>query len=226
MQEWLGQVLESGNLGLLLLPISFLAGLITAITACCNYPVLGAVAGYAVSRREKGFKLPLLVCIGFGLSTAGSLAVAGALLGSLQGFSQYGRIIAGFLAIIFGLTALDLVPFKLPNIQFSNRYQPHGHFGSLIFGLVTGIVSSGSTFTCCAPLLWLALGTAAVQGKIVFGAIVMAMFALGFTFPVIAVMFGLSAAKLSNAMSKAAKPIRLTGGVLLIVMGFVLLFNL
>ncbi len=202
--------------------ISFLAGVFTILSAGCNYSVIGAMAGLAASRKKAKAE-SIIAWVAYFLAIGATLAMGGALLGSIGGFGQYGKYIAGLVVIIFGMAVLNMVPFRLPKIKVPEGIKVTGGFGCAVFGFLIGLVSAAMTFTCCSPLLWLVLGTSLVKNSPVFGSLTALMFALGFTLPVGAVMLGVNLGAVSTLGKKFIKPIQMTGGVVLIVMGFLLL---
>lgn len=222
MITWLENLLGSEVSTAVFLLLSFLAGLFTVLSAGCNYTVIGAMAGFAASRKKARIE-SIIAWFMYLLAIGGTLAMGGALLGSIGGFGQYGKYVAGFLVIIFGMTALGLSPFKMPKIKIPESVKATGGFGCVVFGLLMGLVSAVMTFTCCAPLLWLVLGASVVKSNVVFGGLVTLMFSLGFTLPVGAIMLGVNLGTVSSAGKKFTKPIQMAGGVILIAMGFLLL---
>lgn len=220
MQQWVQNILESGEVGWLMLPASFLLGLLTALGSACNYAVLGAVAGYAASREDKKLVDTALVCMGLMVSVVVVLAVAGALVGSVRGFGSYGAILAGVITIFFGLAALDVLPFRVPKLPVLKGRHRRGLLGGVIFGLAMGGASAGLTVSCCAPLLWVTLGVVAAKGQTGFGALVLTIFAVGFSVPMVAIMFGVSLGKLSGKGQKWFRLLRVVAGVFLIAVGF------
>ncbi len=224
MVAWLEQLLKSDVSTAFFLLLSFLAGIFTILSAGCNYAVIGAMAGFTASRK-KAKAGSIIVWIVYSMAIAATLAMGGAILGSIGGFGQYGRLIAGFLAVIFGLTALGLAPFKMPTIKIPETIKAVSGFGCAAFGFMMGIVSAVTTFTCCAPLLWLVLGASVVKTSPVFGGIVTLMFTLGFTLPVGCIMLGVNLGAVSAFGKKMSKPIQIAGGVLLVIIGFMLLIG-
>jgi cytochrome c biogenesis protein CcdA len=227
MQQWLQQLFESGDVGWVMIPAAFLAGLLTALGAGCSYAILGAVAGFAASRKEKSLTSSLLICAGFLLAVVAVLSVAGLVAGSIKELGKYGKYFAGFVTIIFGLMALGCIPFSLPKFDVSKKLhgKTGGLLGGMIFGLAMGGASAGCTFSCCAPLLWIMLGAVTAEGSGGLGAVVMALFAAGYSLPMVAVMFGISAGMLSKPGQKWYKIIKIAGGIFLIAMGFYFLLG-
>lgn len=233
MEEWIKQVFSAPEFGVLVLPAGFLFGLITAL-AClaCSAPIIAAVIGYAGS-REGQYKRDIFVLAGFFmLGTVLALSVAGLLIGYLgqaasSTFGLYGKIFIAIVVIFFGFAALNILPFKLPSINLSNSKLPGGLLGASIFGLGVGAASTAFTMGCCGPvLLPIVLGLSMLKGQPGWGALILAVFAIGYSLPMVALILGVGVGRLSIISNKIAGPIRIASGVILIAAGFWLLFTL
>ncbi|MHC4713505.1 MAG: hypothetical protein ACYTAN_09600 [Planctomycetota bacterium] len=231
IQEWIGRVFERPEFGLAALPAALVLGFVSAVGSGCNIAVVAVVAGYAGGSQAPRRREALFECGGFLVGSFVSLAILGALVGRLAGLSgtwvgTFGRMFAGFAAAFFGLVALRVVPFNLPRLEFSRSTRFRGLPGSVVFGLAVGAASISCTLGCCAPLLPVVLGLAALKGQPVWGAAILGAFAVGYTAPLGAVMAGVSLGRLSGAATKVAGPIRVVAGIVLIVVGFWLLAGL
>ena len=156
------------------------------------------------------------------------LSTAGLVVGSLKGLGAYGNYFAGFMMILFGLTALGCVPIRLPKFGASSKKFVTGSesiLGGIMFGIAMGVASAGITISCCAPLLWLTLGAVTAEGSSLLGVIVMALFAVGYSLPMVAIMFGVSVGLVSKLGQKWTKAFKIAGGLFLIAMGFYFLMG-
>ncbi len=224
--EWIEQVLKSQQFSFAAFPAALLMGLVTAVTSCCNLSIIAAVVGFAGSRpaafrRKDAIVTSLLFMIGSVIS----LSLLGYLVGhfsALAGTSlrRYGIVILAFAVILAGLAALKLLPFKLPSVQVSKLKVPGGPFGPAVFGLVIGAASITCTLACCGPMLPIVFGMAAIQGQAVWGATILALFAIGFSVPLAALMLGVGLGRTTTLAQKALKPITWVAGIGLIGMGF------
>jgi cytochrome c-type biogenesis protein len=230
MDLWLMDVLTGSEFGIIVLVAAFLFGLSSAATtaACGGLPAMLVIVGYTGASKVGG-KRQLLVAAGsFMLSSVLILAILGALTsyfgGSLLSYEGsvgfYAKKALGFLAILIGLTALDLTPFRFPTIKVATSKLPSGVLGAIIVGLSVGLATAGCA-TACSPLqLPIVLGFAALRGQVLEGTIVLILFALGFTLPLVAVMLGLGLGRASKWMEKMDKPLRIVSGLLLLGLGF------
>jgi cytochrome c biogenesis protein CcdA len=65
-----------------------------------------------------------------------------------------------------------------------------------------------------------------LKGQPGWGALILAVFAIGYSLPMVAVILGVGIGKLSVISNKIAGPIRIASGILMIGAGFWLLFTL
>jgi cytochrome c biogenesis protein CcdA len=77
----------------------------------------------------------------------------------------------------------------------------------------------------CNPGIFIVLGAAVLQGHALWAMALMAAFALGFSLPLGAILFGVSFGKASIKAQKADAAIRVVAGVLLVCSGFYLLLT-
>lgn len=227
--EWIEQVLKSPGFNLLALPAVLLLGLLTAVTSCCNFGIIAAIVGFAGSRddsfrRRDAFYTALF----FMLGTVISLAVLGSLIGHISGLvgpnlRRYGTLFLGFAVILSGLWALKLLPFRIPSADLSRLKRPSGRLGSAVFGLAVGAAGITCTLACCGPLIPIVFGMAAVRGQAVWGALVLGLFAVGYSLPLAALMLGVGLGRATALAQKALGPIRIIAGIGLIAVGFWLL---
>ncbi len=228
MQEWIRQVLDVPAFGVLVLPAALLLGVLSVVATPCNVPLFAAVTGYAGSREDRRRSNVLLACACLMLGTILALSVLGALIGYLGyvaggAAGLYGRLFIGFITIVFGLAALGLLPFRLPDFKPANTQQSGGLLGAAVFGSAVGAASITCTLACCGPLLPLILSLAAMRGQPGWGASILTSFAIGYSVPLAAVMLGVSFGRLSGVAMKVATPIRYAAGILLVGVGFWLL---
>ena len=233
MEEWIKQVFSAPEFGVLVLPAGFLLGLITAFgsIACCA-PLMAAVIGYAGSREEQQQRDIFVIAGFFMLGAVLSLTAAGWLVGAIgqavgSTFGLYGKIFIAIIAIFFGFAALNLLPFRLPTFSPIKRKLPTGLLGASIFGLAIGGGSIAYCMACCGPMMLpVVLGLSVLKGQGVWGASILATFAIGYSLPMVATILGIGLGKFTGIANKIAKPIRIISGIVLIGAGFWLLLTL
>ena len=209
---------------------ALLLGTLSAATSsCCTLPALGILIGYSGAREEQDRRAAIETVLYFTLGTILSLMIIGGIAGFVGQTAQlslgsYWKIFAGVIAIFFGLATLKLLPFEFPTLNLNKASAGSKKMGSAAAGLLMG----GGIAACslpCNPGIFIVLGAAILQGKVVWAIILLAMFALGFSLPLGAVLFGVTLGKLA-IMSKAADTvIRWVSGCLLLVAGFYLLIT-
>ena len=89
-----------------------------------------------------------------------------------------------------------------------------------------GLFLGGGVAACslpCNPGIFIVIGASILMGKIIWGMVLMAAFAIGFSLPLAAILFGISFGKASLKVLKADAAIRGVAGVLLIGAGWDLL---
>jgi len=229
--EWIRQVFNSPEFGIAVLPASLLLGLISAVGSACNLAIIAAVAGYAGSRGDMHRRDAWIASGFFLLGTVLSLSILGWLIGFAVDITAvksafYGTIFVGFTAILFGIIALDLLPFRIPKIQIVNGRRLRGAIGAAFFGFAVGGGSIACTLACCGPLLPIILGLTALKGQGAWGALIMTMFAIGYSLPLAAAMLGIGFGMTTRIAKKVIVPIRFSAGIVLIGAGFWLLYGL
>jgi cytochrome c biogenesis protein CcdA len=233
MQEWINQIFSAPEFGLLVLPAGLLLGLVTSF-ACigCSAPLIAAVIGYAGSRESEQQRDIFIIAGFFMLGTVLAFSAAGWAVGFISqtvgsAFGLYGKILIAILTIFFGFVALNVLPFRLPSVNPIVGRLPSGMLGASIFGLAVGVVSITYTMGCCGPaLLPIILGVSALKGEGGWGALILAVFAIGYSLPLVAAILGIGLGKLTGFIHKMAVPIQKVSGVLLIAAGVWILFTL
>lgn len=233
MEQWIQQVFDAPEFGILVLPAGFLLGVITAFgTLGCCAPLMAAVIAFAGSREGQQKKDIFFIASFFMVGAVIALSAAGGLIGYLgqaagSSLGMFGKILIAILTISFGLATLNLLPFRLPTFTLTKWKLPQGFLGASIFGVAVGGTSTAYTMACCGPvMLPIVLGIAALKGQGLWGALILAMFAIGYSLPMVAAILGIGLGKLSGIANKAAVPVRIGSGILLIGAGLWLLLTL
>jgi cytochrome c biogenesis protein CcdA len=208
------------------LPFAFLLGLASAVaSSCCALPVLGAVVGYAGIREDIDKRSNLLTAFCFMIGTIFSLLILGSVAGLIGQVAQnvlggYWKIFAGIVAIIVGLGAMDLLPFKIPGRD--GKLMPARKRG-LLEAAIVGFVMGGAISVCslgCNPGILIILGVAVLQGYTLWMYSILSAYAIGFSLPLAALMLGVSLSRSALKFKEADKAIRLLAGAVFIVVGF------
>ncbi len=155
----------------------FMAGLLSAASPCvlAIMPmVIGYVGGHSQGDRRKAVIYSLLFALGLSI-TFTILGAVAALLGRMMGDvgkMWYWSIAA--LAIVMGLAMIGVFEIRIP---FAAKMQTkkRGGLGAFLLGLLFGVVSS----PCATPILVLILTFVATQGKVVYGTLLLFIYAIG-----------------------------------------------
>jgi cytochrome c biogenesis protein CcdA len=212
------------------LVVALILGLVSAVTsACCTLPALGILVGYSGAAANDSRKTAVKTAVLFTLGTIVSLMIIGGIAGFVGQVAQstlgrYWKVFAGVVAVFLGLAALDLLPFKLSLGKFENIKSRLGKSSAVLAGLILGGIVAASSLPC-NPGIFIVIGAAILQGKIVWAILMLAMFAIGFSLPLGAVLLGISLSKVSLAAKGADAAIRWVAGVLLFVAGFYFLIT-
>jgi len=214
-------------LGLLL---ALVLGVVSAATsACCALPALGVMVGYSGTQEIVGKGLALKKALFFTMGTIVSLMIIGGVAGFVGQFAsailgRYWAVFAGVVLVLFGLATLNLLPFRLSLGKLGGIKDRLGMSGALLTGLILGgLVSTASL--CCNPAIFVVIGVAVLQKQIVQAVILLLMFAIGFSLPLGAILFGVSISKALFLPKKADRAIRWIAGGLMVVVGFYFLIT-
>jgi cytochrome c biogenesis protein CcdA len=232
MQEILSSVkalFDSTGYGPVSVAAAFLLGLLSAVASvCCTLPLIGALAGCSIVRREdrtsvirNGFLFMAGMVITL-LVIGGVVVFAGQTIQKVSG--NYWKIAAGCASIAFGIGALELFPFNLPKLKwFPARHNPAA-VGSWISGIVFGGAIAVSSLPC-NPGVFIILGAAVLQKHVFWAFLNLTFYAIGFSAPLTMLVFGLSLGKSLVRLQKAEKTIRISAGILLIATGIYLFYS-
>lgn len=226
MNDLLARVLENSTE--LAVVAAFFAGILSSISPC-NLSSIPLLIGYieASAKKEKqsmSINKKLILSITYILGTATAFvgmgllfSILGEILGPLKGILTYLAVIITF---IMGLVLLDIMPFQL-SLSFDkliSKLKIRGTQGSYLLGFMMGFTTS----QCATPVLLVILTLVMLKGKLLFGGILLFVFALGRG--VLLVLLGtLSGAVTSiSKFKKYSQHIQRGMGILLIIMAFYL----
>ncbi len=214
------------------IPLALALGLLSAVvSACCTLPVLGIIVGYAGARKDNSLRARLLSAGSFFLGAVLSLVILGAVAAMVGQVAQgtlgrYWKVFAGFVAIVLGLGALNLLPFTLPQgkAKFGVKGRSCGVVGALLFGVVGGGAVSVSSLAC-NPGIFIIIGAAVLQGVTLWMTAVLVAYAIGFALPLGGLMLGVSFGAAAVKFKGLETAVRGLAGVLLVAAGFYFLWT-
>lgn len=216
---------SSQPIGLLL---ALILGALSAVaSSCCTLPALGILVGYSGAREEKDRRTAAVSALFFMAGTILSLMIIGGLAGLFGQVAQsslggYWKPLAGIVAIFFGLATLKLLPFDLSLSFLGSPGKGSGRLGTATGGLLLG----GGLAVCslpCNPGIFIVIGAATLQGQVLWAMMLLAMFAVGFSLPMGAILLGVSLGKTALTGQGTEKAIRRLSGAILLAAGFYLL---
>jgi cytochrome c-type biogenesis protein len=230
MSEWVNNIINSdqGNGGLML--AAFFLGLLASFTSCCNYALIGSVAGYTAgnsvsSSKKKHIRFSLAFLIGcvFILTVLGGIV---GYIGSsvIEMVGNYWKLIAAIIFIVFGLLSFGLLPIKVPTLKIG-KHQNVAKSG-LLLGVITGGLSMSCT-ACCNPVLPLVLGAAFIKVSWIWGMFILFAFSIGYSLPFAIAIAGIrfGAGKLADKVRNAGKIIIYIAGAVMIIAGFYMILT-
>jgi cytochrome c biogenesis protein CcdA len=216
-------LIESGGYGPLSFVFSLIVGIFSAIaSACCTLPIIGALAGYSVIRNEDRssvLRSGLLFMAGsiVTLMAIGSIVIfTGQTIRGISG--DYWKIAAGCAALLFGIGALELFPFKMPKLKLLPAQSSTARLWPGMAGIVFGGAIALSSLPC-NPGIFIILGVAVLQQHMFWAIINLAAYAIGFSVPLTLLVFGLSIGKSLISFQKVEKSFRIIAGITLVVVG-------
>jgi cytochrome c-type biogenesis protein len=203
------------------LPIAaFFAGLVSVLSPCI-LPVIPAVLAYST---EEGKFRPLAIVSGLSLSFT-SMGIITSIFGAtLKAYLDYLNIFAEILLITMGIALLfDLNIFNFfGNFSSLANSKREGLFGGLLLGLSLGIV----WIPCVGSVLGSILTTVAVSGKVVYGALMLSIYSVGFSIPMLLVAYSasFSSSKIQN-ISRCGFPLKKIAGLIILGVGFYMVYK-
>lgn len=203
------------------LPVAaFFAGVVSVLSPCI-IPVIPAVFAYST---EKGKFRPLAIVLGLSISFT-SMGIVTSLFGAtLTAYLDYLNIFAEALLITMGISLLfDLNIFNVfGNFSSLANSKKEGLFGGLLLGLSLGIV----WLPCVGSVLGSILTMVAVSGKVVYGALMLFIYSIGFSIPMLFVAY--SASFSSTRLQKVSKygfPLKKAAGLIVLGVGFYMVYQ-
>jgi len=134
------------------------------------------------------------------------------------------RVVGGILIIVMGVFVMDVVkiPFLQQEAKLKLKTRPAGYVGTMLVGMIFGAGWTPCTGPFLGSVLTLAMGTDTL-GR---GMVLLAFYSLGLGIPFILSAIAISAFLSSfNKLKKYLKPIKITSGAILIVMGVLLVMD-
>jgi cytochrome c-type biogenesis protein len=207
--------------------VVFLGGVVSAVSIC-YVPSLVMFSSYIGSRADEGTGKAVAFTANFTLGMMVTSAVAGAVAAYIGNaimllFTGYHLDIwiPATIGIVMGLQLLGWIKLKMPRQLQVKGKKPKTMMGAFTFGLPFGLVIT----PCTIPIFIMLITYIAVQGSVIHGALLLAVYALGKGF-VLGIVATSSVAFLKDFMQKwGAKVEKITGIVLILVSLYLIFFQ-
>jgi cytochrome c-type biogenesis protein len=198
----------------------FLGGVVTSLGPCnvATIPlIVGYVGGSHNLSRARSFALSLAFAVGLAL-TFMLLGVAAALLGGLIGAStRWWYYLVAVVCFLIGLNMLGVIQLNLPTVfgGLRERIGLKGIPGALVLGLISGLVAS----QCATPVLAAILTYVMAKGAMLYGAVLLFIYALGRGLPVVLAGTFTGALKGFQKLGRWSRWIEIASAVIVIAVG-------
>ena len=211
--------------------LAFGAGFISFLSPCVLPLIPGYISyisgeslGDLVEKQKKIILKTVLFSLGFSLVFISFGATASLIGNILLENSNTLRIIAGIIIIIFSLQLIGIL-----NLNFLNqekRFQTKNYSNNLFFPVLVGAAFGFGWTPCIGPVLGSILTLAAVESSIGKGILLLSFYSLGLAIPFILSGYGISKfLAFSKNFRKNIKIVSVTGGVILLITGILILIN-
>ena len=204
----------------------FLGGIVTSIGPC-NMAMIPLIVGYVGGShdlpRRRAFSISLVFASGLALTfmLLGIIAsLAGGLLG---GGTRLWYYLVAAVCFLIGLQILGVFHLSMPTWfgGLREKVQTKGLLGALLLGLVSGLVSS----QCATPVLAAILTyVMAHKAGLVYGAVLLFIYALGRGVPIVFAGTFTSVLKGFRALSRWSPWFEKGSGVVILLVGFYFLW--
>lgn len=199
---------------------AFFAGIVSVLSPCI-LPIIPAVFAYSTG---KGKLRPLAIVLGLSLSFT-SMGVITSIFGAtLTAYLGYLNVFAEALLVIMGISLLfDLNIFNIfGNFSALANPKQEGLLGGFLLGLSLGII----WLPCVGPVLGSILTMVAVSGEAGYGALMLFIYSLGFSVPMLLVAY--SASFSSSKLLKASRygfPLKKITGFVILGVGLYMIYQ-
>jgi cytochrome c-type biogenesis protein len=207
------------------LALVFLGGLLTSLGPCnvATIPlIVGFVGGSPHLPRRHAFTISLAFALGLAI-TFMALGIIAALVGGLIGANtSWWYYLVAAICFVIGLQMLGVIHLNLP-MWFSGLREKvglKGIPGALVLGLISGLVAS----QCATPVLAAILTYVMAKGALLYGAVLLFVYALGRGVPVVLAGTFTGVLKNFQKLGRWNDWIEKASGVIVLAVGFYFLW--
>ena len=205
--------------------IVFLGGVFVSFTPCI-FPLLPVIISYigieAGSSKRKALSLSLFYVIGLSV-TYSLLGLIASLTGTIFGrisSNPITYIFVGIIIMIFGLAMLDLVQLPVVRLIKISGIRKKNKLGAFLLGLSSGLVAS----PCLTPVLGTILAYLTIKKSLIYGSLLLFVFALGMGLSLIIAGLCSSALMSMPKLGRWMEYIKKIFAGVLIILGFYFIF--
>ena len=207
------------------LALVFLGGVLTSLGPCnvATIPlIVGFVGGSPDLPRRHAFTISLAFALGLAI-TFMALGIIAALVGGLIGANtSWWYYLVAAICFVIGLQMLGVIHLNLP-MWFSGLREKvglKGIPGALVLGLISGLVAS----QCATPVLAAILTYVMAKGALLYGAVLLFVYALGRGVPVVLAGTFTGVLKNFHKLGRWNDWIEKASGVIVLAVGFYFLW--
>lgn len=203
--------------------LTFTAGVVTGLNPCC-YSMIPAIVGYLGGYCEPSFKRCAWLSGWFvlGLATATALlglvvVLVGGIFGAVNPLVRYALAL---IPIVMGLNLLGIINIKAPGLQ---KWRPvrAGTLGAFLTGLLFSLV----ILPCATPILASILSYATGRGNALYGSTLLFTYGAGIGAPLFVLGSSIGLMSSFRQVARWWSVVNRLSGVLLIGLGFYLLWK-
>lgn len=217
------QILQEVSLVAVLL--TFLGGVITSLGPCniATIPlIMGYVGGSTTRSRWRSFNLSLAFALGLAI-TFMVLGILASLIGGLIGSNvRVWYYLVAVICFVIGLQMLGVftIPIPLWLGGLREKVGLKGIPGALGLGLVSGLVAS----QCATPVMAAILTYVMAKGALIYGAVLLFVYALGRGIPVVLAGTFTGLLKQMQALGRWSKTMEKISGLIIVAVGLYFLW--
>lgn len=219
----LAETLQSGLLSgsFLALPLALVGGVLVGLNPCCLalYPAVAAsCCASPMTGRTRATAWSATALVAGTVFATTMMGVLAAIAGhAVVAFGRWPRYALAFVPLVMGTHLMGWLRLPMPPAQATSRRLglAAAFSGGFLLALLVG--------SCGTPVLAAILAYAAYQGKLLFGAMLLAAYGLGTGLPLLAA--GIGAAELSRRAGAGAPWLERAVGLALLGVGFYLILT-
>lgn len=204
---------------------AFVAGVLMFL-APCTLPIVPGYLAFIGGERRAVLRNAIAFVLGFSIIFI-LLGASAGLFGVVIGSWRYALARAGgVLLVLFGLTLMGLI--RLPALGSERRIALPSFLciGSPSSSVLIGALFALGWSPCIGPILGTILFAASSAATAASGALLLAVFSLGLALPFLLTALALERAqKLFARVGKASQALSVVGGVFLVIIGILMVFN-